>query len=403
MARLENVDLSNSINAWRQKTNLTATYIGDLDNLNTSDSGTIVGAINSIQSKFAVNGEVQGLAKTALALSTGGSGAHSSLSYADSAGVGGGLFTFTCNTLTHTDIPNLDGGKITTGTIDPGRIPAIDALNITTGTLATARLPYFSANQTTAGQFDSDRIPSLSTSKITKGVFLIGRIPDIPSSKVIADGSTVPLTAMDPSLVRNNVSTTYSGTRVYNGTSTFYDTVTVGTSASPVVTTFNGNITHTGNIIPAGVSNSYTIGTATEKYLSVHATTFSGNATSANFADLAEKYTTDEDYPVGTVMMVNYGPARDGETTKCSPSGIPVGVISAEPAFLMNAEAEGQALALKGRVPVRVCGQVRKGEAVYTWKDGCASTEFNGAEIVGIALENSDIEDEKMIECVLKV
>ena len=402
MARLENVDLSNSVNAWRMKTNLTASYVGDLDDLNTTDSGSIVGAINSIQSKFVVNGEVQGLARTALALSTGGSGTYSSLSYVDSAGIGGGVFTFTCNPLTASDIPNLDAGKLTTGAINSSLIPAIDAGVITTGTLATARLPYLSANQTTAGQFDSDRIPSLHTSKITRGTFLIGRIPDIPSSKVFSDGTTIPLAAMDPPIVRNNLSTIYTGTRVYNGTSTFYNTVTVGTSALPVTSTFNGQINHAGHIIP-DTDNSYSVGSSSFKYANMYATTFNGNATSANFADLAEKYTTDEDYPIGTVMMVNYGPARDGETTKCSPSGIPVGVISAEPAFLMNAEAEGQALALKGRVPVRVCGQVRKGEAVYTWKDGCASTEFNGAEIVGVALETSDIEDEKMIECVLKL
>jgi len=400
MARLENVDLSNSVNAWRMKTNLTASYVGDLDDLNTTDSGSIVGAINSIQSKFVVNGEVQGLARTALALSTGGSGTYSSLSYVDSAGIGGGVFTFTCNPLTPNDIPNLDAGKLTTGTINPSLIPAIDAGVITTGTLATARLPYLSANQTTAGQFDSDRIPSLHASKINRGTFLIGRIPDIPSSKVVSDGTTIPLAAMDPSLVRNNLSTSYTGTRVYNGTSTFYNTVTVGTSALPVTSTFNGQINHGAHIIP-DTDNSYSVGSSSFKYANMYATTFHGNATSANFADLAEKYTTDEDYPIGTVMMVNFD--TNGETTKCGTSGIPVGVISAEPAFLMNAEAEGQALALKGRVPVRVCGQIRKGEAVYTWKNGCGSTEFNGAHMIGISLETSDIEDEKMIECVLKL
>ena len=54
MARLEKTELSNSINAWRTKTNLTASYVGDLDNLNTSDSSSIVGAINSIESKLFV-------------------------------------------------------------------------------------------------------------------------------------------------------------------------------------------------------------------------------------------------------------------------------------------------------------------------------------------------------------
>ena len=40
----------------------------------------------------------------------------------------------------------------------------------------------------------------------------------------------------------------------------------------------------------------------------------------------------------------------------------------------MNSEAEGQAVGLKGRVPVRVNGPVSKGQAVYAWKDGVCST-----------------------------
>ncbi len=401
MARLQNVDLSNTVNGWREKTNITAGYIGDLDNLNTSDSGSIVGAINSIQSKFAVNGEVQALARTALEVSTGGAGTYSSLSYADSAGIGGGIFTFICNPLTANDIPNLDAGKITTGQLPSSVITQMDAGNITTGTISIARLPYLSANQITSGVFNIARIPDIPASKITSGVLDQARIPTIPSSKVTFDGTKLPLNAMDPTLVRNNESTVYTGTRLYNGTSTFKNTFTVGGDGeTPVNSTFYGQIDHSGNIIPK-ITDTYQIGSSGFKYTSVHATTFHGNATSANFADLAEKYTTDEDYPIGTVMMVNFGP--NGETTRCTNSGIPIGVVSAEPAFLMNAEAEGQALALKGRVPVRVNGQIRKGEAVYTWRDGVASSEFNGAELVGIALESNDFEGEKMIECVLKL
>ena len=401
MARLQNVDLSNSVNAWRLKTNITAGYIGDLDDLNTNITNSVVGSINSIQSKFIIGGEVQSLAKTALALSTGGAGTYASLSYADSGGIGGGLFTFTCNPLTPNDIPNLDAGKITTGQFPSSFLTQMDAGNITTGTLNSARLPYLSANQTTSDVFHVDRIPNLSATKITSGILGQDRIPNIPSSKVIYDGTKLPLSAMDPALVRNNESTIYTGTRLYNGTSTFMNTVTVGSpGATPVNSTFHGQIDHDGNIIPS-TTDIYQIGSTGFKYAGVYATTFFGNATSANFADLAEKYTTDEDYPIGTVMMVNFD--TNGETTKCGTSGIPVGVISAKPAFLMNAEAEGQALALKGRVPVRVCGQIRKGEAVYTWKNGCGSTEFNGAHMIGISLETSDIEDEKMIECVLKL
>ena len=129
--------------------------------------------------------------------------------------------------------------------------------------------------------------------------------------------------------------------------------------------------------------------------------TLAGNAQTANYADLAEKYTTSEEHPVGTVMMASYNETE--ETTPCTSSGIPVGVISEKPAYLMNASAPGQALGLKGRVPVRVVGGVHKGDPVYTHHNGCASKEFNGAMMVGVALESSTVDEEKLIECILKV
>jgi len=69
---------------------------------------------------------------------------------------------------------------------------------------------------------------------------------------------------------------------------------------------------------------------------------------------------------------------------------------------LMNAEAEGQILGLKGRVPVRVSGPVSKGQPVYAWQDGVCTT-IASTGLVGIALESSNEESEKLIECVLKV
>jgi len=129
--------------------------------------------------------------------------------------------------------------------------------------------------------------------------------------------------------------------------------------------------------------------------------TFAGRATSANYADLAEKYTTSEEHVIGTVMMVSSSETE--ETTRCLGDGIPMGVVSADPAYLMNASIDGQALALKGRVPVRIVGAVNKGDPVYAHHNGCAGREFPGHAIVGIALESSVVAEEKLIECVLKV
>tara|TARA_B110000503_G_scaffold99799_1_gene149276 strand:+ start:7119 stop:8591 length:1473 start_codon:yes stop_codon:yes gene_type:complete len=125
---------------------------------------------------------------------------------------------------------------------------------------------------------------------------------------------------------------------------------------------------------------------------------FNGTATAARYADLAEKYTTDQEYLVGTVMAVG----GDAETRAASLSDLAIGVISLAPAYLMNSECQGQAIGLKGRVPVRVSGPVSKGQSVYSWKDGVAST-IATTGLVGIALETNHDEGEKLVECVLKV
>jgi hypothetical protein len=82
---------------------------------------------------------------------------------------------------------------------------------------------------------------------------------------------------------------------------------------------------------------------------------------------------------------------------------IAIGVVSTDPAIMMNSEAEGQYIGLKGRVPVRITGPVKKGQAVYVHDNGCANTAINGGSLVGVALETNSDEAEKLVECVLKV
>jgi hypothetical protein len=129
---------------------------------------------------------------------------------------------------------------------------------------------------------------------------------------------------------------------------------------------------------------------------------FSGIASQARFADLAEKYTVEKQHPVGTVMYVCEN--AEYEIAPCWLDSYPVGVTSAEPAYLMNKDlVNGQAIALEGRVPVRILGAVRKGDKVYVDAEGCASTHYNGNPLVGIALETNSEESEKLVECILKL
>ncbi len=133
---------------------------------------------------------------------------------------------------------------------------------------------------------------------------------------------------------------------------------------------------------------------------------FNGTATKAQYADLAEKYTTSEEHPVGTAMTVapekfNEEQEVSDETRPARSSDLAIGVISENPAYLMNSDIDGQAIALRGRVPVRCTGAIKKGEPVYAWEDGVCTTTATRA-LVGIALETNVDEGEKLVECVIK-
>lgn len=126
---------------------------------------------------------------------------------------------------------------------------------------------------------------------------------------------------------------------------------------------------------------------------------FRGVALQAKYADLAEIYSTEKDFPIGTVVSVCSHTTHevcDQYSTNV------IGVISENPAYLMNSEAEGQAVAFTGRVPVRIIGGAQKGEKVFAVGDGTASVSALG-DLVGIVLETDIKETEKLIECVLKV
>ena len=130
----------------------------------------------------------------------------------------------------------------------------------------------------------------------------------------------------------------------------------------------------------------------------IAANLFQGTATQARYADLAEKYTTAEELPAGTAVAVG----GEAEVRPARASDYSIGVVSTDPAYMMNSEAEGQYIGLKGRLPVRVKGPVSKGQAVYAWEDG-VSTTIASTALVGIALESNSDEGEKLVECVLKV
>jgi hypothetical protein len=130
----------------------------------------------------------------------------------------------------------------------------------------------------------------------------------------------------------------------------------------------------------------------------IYASLFQGTATAARYADLAEKYLADQEYEVGTVVVVG----GEAEVTASSYGELAIGVVSANPAFMMNKDLEGGTyIALKGRVPVKVNGAVKKGDRLVAGDLGYAQVAEDRLDVFAVALESSDNAGVKLIEAVV--
>ena len=112
----------------------------------------------------------------------------------------------------------------------------------------------------------------------------------------------------------------------------------------------------------------------------------------ATYADLAENYEADAAYEPGTVVELG----GEKEVTLAEDSTCRVaGVVSTNPAYLMNKECAGKhvvAIALQGRIPVKVRGRIRKGDFLVSGGGGFArpnATPVYGS-VIGKAIENFD-------------
>lgn len=127
-------------------------------------------------------------------------------------------------------------------------------------------------------------------------------------------------------------------------------------NATPTTAIFT--TVRTGNVIPT-TANTFTLGNSTTWYSAVYAT-----AVQSFYADLAEKYEADADYSPGTVVI--FGGSKEITTTAKVGDTRVAGVISTDPAYLMNMTSDGLPVALRGKVPVKIIGQVSKGDLLVT-------------------------------------
>jgi hypothetical protein len=139
-------------------------------------------------------------------------------------------------------------------------------------------------------------------------------------------------------------------------------------------------------ILNSGANGVGNIGNSTTYFNTVFA-----RATSALYADLAEEYAGDATYAPGTVLVFG-GSAEVTRATEPGDTRI-AGVVSTNPAHVMNAglnAANVAIVALTGRVPTSVVGNVRKGDMMVSAGNGAAQACATPAmgSVIGKALEN---------------
>ena len=170
----------------------------------------------------------------------------------------------------------------------------------------------------------------------------------------------------------------------------------------------SANITVAGSFLPTATTT-YNIGSTGAKFANVYATYFVGQAITASYADLAERFEADDVLPAGTV--VELGGLKEIRAVVEDLSEAVFGVISTAAGFLMNGSAGSNEthppVAVNGRVPVRVIGSVNKGDRLVSAGNGLARAatreELTAFNVVGRALENKSTVGEGTIEAIVKI
>lgn len=255
---------------------------------------------------------------------------------------------------------NITGGNITTaGTGNIATLVVPTLANVTSTTAATT---------TTTGAL-----------QVAGGVGVAGNL--IAGGNVVAGNMSTTGTANLATLV---VPTLANVTSTTAATSTTTGALRVAGGAGIAGNIFVGGAIN-GNITSLTTGANTTAGTVTGNW-----TLTSGSRWNATYADLAEYYTSDENYQPGTVL--EFGGEYEvtlgtNETNKVA------GVVSTDPAFAMNAKCAGEhavPIALQGRVPTKVVGAIRKGDMMISAGNGyataCSSPSLG--TVIGKSLEN---------------
>jgi hypothetical protein len=289
---------------------------------------------------------------------------------------------------------NSSGGNLTTG----GQVSAIG--NITGGNVLTAGLMQGATLSATANV----QAGNLRTVGQVSSTGNITSAANIAGTFFLGNGSQLTGLSLGVSVTKFVNGTTEGNIGVSGGNVNF----DVGGVANVLVLT-TGTAFFAGNVSTIGIEKTGTnaignIGSSSNYFNRVFAT-----ATTALYADVAERFAADELLEPGTV--VELGGTKEITRSTVDLSENVFGVISTRPAYTMNGGAGEDdthpAVAMTGRVPVKCVGIVRKGDRLVSAGEGVAraaqvgeATAFN---VIGRSLENKHTAELGTIEAIVTI
>ena len=288
---------------------------------------------------------------------------------------------------------NTTGGNLITG----GLITAIG--NVNSGNVNTVLVAATTLSTTANVQSGN-----LRTGGLVSAAGNISATGNISASYILGNGSQ--LTGVSAAVsVTKFVNGSSEGNIGASGGNIFF---TVGGTSNVLVLSsttayFSSDVSVTA-IQKTGSNTVGNIGSSSNYFNQVFAT-----ATTALYADLAERYAADSVLEPGTV--VDLGGSHEITRSHQDLSDAVFGVISTSAAYMMNSGAGDNnthpAVAIVGRVPTKVIGTVQKGDRLVSAGNGIARAAHPGEvtwlNVIGRALENKDSEELGMIEVTVSV